>query len=231
MADTNTSPIPYNFTPTLPSLKDLLNTFRTDLLINFSAHHIGTIQSFNAENQTATATINYQKTYPVLNPTTQQLEFNLVEYPPLVDCPVIVLGGGNASLTFPITQGDGCVILFNDRDMDHWFAGSQTSGVATPRLHSFSDGIILVGLRSLNQSLQEYDATRAVLQNGEALVGVGASLIKIANEVQSLKTILEGLTAKIDSVLSTGMVVSAPGPVVFTGTVSSYNPTIEQLLE
>lgn len=228
---TVSAPLPNNLLNTLPTLKDLLNQFQTNLLINLNCHHLGTIQAFNSDNQTANATINYQKTFFVLNEMTQQYDQQLIAYPTLVDCPVIFLGGGSSYLTFPVQVGDECLVLFNDRDMDNWFSGSTTSGVATPRLHSFSDGIILVGIRSTNNSLENFDNTRAVLAHGNAMVGVGSELIKIANNLQSLKTILEGLTAKIDQVLTTGSVVSAPGPVTFTGSVATFNPTIEQLLE
>lgn len=191
-----------------PELIDLLNLFKTQLLTSFSAHHIGTVQSFDAAKQTATATINYKKTYfqkvdGVYGPV-------LVDYPILLDCPVICLGGGAGALTFPIEEGDECLVLFNDRDIDNWFAGGTGGPVATPRLHSFSDGIILVGVRSLANVLTDYDPARAVLKNGMAMVGVGDPLIKIANDVTTLKTVINDLIDIIIGLMTLPTIPASP---------------------
>jgi len=222
-----TNALPYNFTPTPPSMKDLLNAFGQDLLINFNCHHIGTIQSFNALLQTATATINYQKTFFTLNKLTQQYEPTMKPYPTILDCPIVVLSGGSTALTFPIAKGDQCLILFNDRDMDNWFSGSSTSGVATARLHSFSDAIILVGLNSLNTLWTLYDMTRAVLRAGKVpgtmtAVGVNPSNSKVlvsntypTNTItlntllQQLLTSLQSLTNQLSLLTVTGVTSGA----------------------
>lgn len=190
--------------PTDANLKDVLDLWKRDIFMSFSSHHIGTIQSFNSNNQTANATINYKKTYFKFNDVTKKYDSVLQDYPQVIDCPVICLGGGGASLTFPIQQGDECLILFNDRDMDNWFgSGSVGAGVNTPRMHSFSDGIILVGVRSLANSLSDYDGTRAALRNGVAQVAVGPALIKIANTI-TLGTVLTNLTTALQT-FSTGL--------------------------
>lgn len=242
----STSQIQQNLLPNDPGLKDLLDLYKKDILLNFCCHHIGTLQSFNSSNQTATATINYKKTFFL--PDSQGIyQPTLVDYPLLMDCPVICLGGGTSSLTFPITQGDECLVLFNDRSIDNWFQGGAGSAVSTPRLHSFSDGIILVGLRSSAHVIGNYDATRAVLQNGETLVGVSDSQIKIANSMytlngllQDLLTELENLTTAIAAITVTGIVpgggVSGPpanaAAITLIGTqISATAVQIGELLE
>lgn len=140
-----------------PQLADLLELKKKEFLLSVNAHHIGTIESFDSTKQTATVSINYKKTYYRPNPITGANEPQLVDYPLLVDCPVVCLGGGNARLTFPIAEGDECIVLFNDRDIDTWFRGNSSAGTATPRLHSISDGIALVGVRSLPHVLLGYD--------------------------------------------------------------------------
>jgi hypothetical protein len=50
------------------------------------------------------------------------------------------------------------MILFNDRDIDNWFNGSTASGVNTARMHSFSDGIVLIGPRSLPNIIPSFDS-------------------------------------------------------------------------
>lgn len=192
-----------------PSLKDLLDLHKKDIMLSLNCHAIGTIQSFNSTNQTATATINYKKT--VLKQDSNGVVYNeLINYPVLLDIPVVILGGGICNLTFPITAGDECLILFNDRDIDNWFSSGQVGPVASSRLHSFADGIALVGVKSLAHSITGYDMTRAKLAYGETYVGVSATHIKIANNITTLNTLLQSLITTIQSITTTNAVVGVP---------------------
>ncbi len=216
-----------NLIPNEPSLKDLLDLLQKQILLSLSCHHIGTVQSFDATKQTATATINYKKTRFVLDATTGLYDPVLDDYPILVDCPVIVLGGGNAALTFPIEQGDECLVLFNDRSIDKWFSGGMGAAVATPRLHSFSDGLILVGLRSLPNVLEDYDTERAVLKNGSTMVGVSSTLVKIANNTTTLLQVINGILDLIAAAQCT-----TPGnPLSNAAAFTAYKTVVEGLLE
>ncbi len=190
------------------SMKDLLDLIAKDIMLELNCHAIGTIQSFDPVKQTCTATINYKKTFFFKNDQSGNYEPVYKTYPILIDCPVIVLGGGAWALTFPITVGDECSILFNDRDIDNWFASGQMQAPATNRLHSFSDGIVLVGLRNSTRVLGDYDTARAVLRSENAMVGVGETLIKIANNSTTLNTLLQDLLTAIQALT---VVCAAPG--------------------
>lgn len=177
-----------NSVPNQPTLSDLLDLLKKEILLGLQSHHIGTIQSFNAALQTAVVTVNYTKTFFQLNKATNLYVATQVNYPTVIDCPCIVLGGGTAKLTFPITKGDECLLLFNDRDMDVWFkTGSASSPPATGRLHSFSDAVALVGLSSTPNIIKLYDATRALLTNGQASVGINPQ-----TNLVTIKTLVGG---------------------------------------
>lgn len=217
--------LPLNKAPANPSLADALNQLKKDIFLSFNAHHIATIQTFNASAQTATATVNYQKTFFDLDATTGLYSPVLVDYPILIDCPVVCLGGGSGALTFPVATGDQCLVLFNDRDIDNWFTGATSGPVATPRLHSFSDGVLLVGLHSKANPLAGYDATRACLRGnaaGTTFVGVGATKIKIANPTTTLNTRLDQLITHLKTmaghiqtlVAQTAAITVTPGSLV-----------------
>lgn len=204
-----------------PELKDVLEIFRKQIFLELNCHHIGQIQEFNPDNQTAKITINYQKTFFIQNTNTGVFEPVLKEYPILVDCPVVIMSGGTANLTFPIAKGDNCILLFNDRDIDNWFqAGNTTLANATARLHSFSDAIALVGLKALNQSIESYDTERARLQNGQAYVGVGTEKIKVANDSTTLNTLLQDLLTELQDLTSQLSTLTVTG-VTAGGGVSS----------
>ncbi len=231
--------LPFNQAPADPSLKDLMDMLKKDVFLSLNCHHVGTIQSFDADSQTASVTINYKKTYFQLSPATGLYGPVLVDYPALVDCPVMFLGG---ALTFPVAAGDECLVFFNDRDMDNWLQGGAGSALATPRLHSFADGIILVGLRSQGNVLGDFDTTRAVLKNGTTMVGVGDSLVKIANDqyalnglVQDLISEITDLTSAVNDLTSAAMniIVTTPvGPSIPPlVNVASFPPIITALTQ
>lgn len=180
--------------PAKADLIDLFNAWKKDVLLSLNCHHIGTIQSFNATNQTAKATINYPKIFFQQNIQGSNVA-QPVPYPPVVDCPVICLGGGNANLTFPIIEGDECLILFNDRNLDSWLAQGAGQPPNNLRLHSFADAIILVGLRSKFKQLSNYSTTHATLNASTGTVGINNSTgkILIQNNSETLDGVLQAL--------------------------------------
>lgn len=191
-----------------PDMKALLDLFKVDVLQSINCHAVAKVQSFDPDDQTLTATINYKKS----------LNGKLLDYPVLVDCPVVILSGGTAALTMPIAANDDCLILFNDRDIDLWFSSGQVGELASQRLHSFSDAIALVGLKSTLNSLDDYDSDRAVLRNDEAKIAVGATLIEISNNLYNLNDLLQELLTEVQNLVTqtAAITVSAvtPGPDV-----------------
>lgn len=190
--------------------KDLLDLVKKDIKLDINCHGIATVQEFDSVKLVVKATMNYSQTYyqQNLDGSTAPIQ---KDYPILVDCPVIILGGGNCSLTFPIQKGDECLILFNDRDIDNWAKGARSGPVASNRLHSFSDGIALVGF--IKPSV--YDAVRTVLRNGDTYIGVSSTKVKIANGTTTLNTLLGQLINAIKAIttlnsdLTTGAVSAA----------------------
>lgn len=200
-----------NLVPNEPSLNDLLNLLKKEIMLDLNCHHPATVQSFNSQAQTVVATVNYTKTFFQINTATGQYDPVQVNYPLAIDCPVIILGGGAARLTFPIAAGNECLLLFNDRDLDNWLQSGQVGPVATSRLHSFSDAIALVGLSSAGNVVADYDAERAVLRNGQTKVGVGADKVLIANSDGTLNTLLQNILTQLESLATAAAAITVTG--------------------
>lgn len=219
---------PKKIVVTDPSLSDLLNEFGRSIKIETNCHAIATVQSFNSLKQTIRATMTYTQLFY----ETQSNGISapvLKSYPILVDCPVVILGGGNAHLTMPISPGDDCLICFNDRDLDNWHAGKSGGSTATGRLHSFADGIAIVGLNSLAKSIANYDTTRAKLfWKGGASVGVGAHKVKIENQIESLNAILQDLVSAIAGLVTLNTIPGSP-TTLNPATISALNAIAARL--
>lgn len=135
-----------------PQLKDALDNLKQDIFYNLNCVQIGIIQSFDSENQTAEVQFALKKVSEVKADGTKVLQ----ERPILLQCPVFTLYGGSGLITMPVSAGDNCIILFNDRQIDEWFTLGGVQTPSTRRAHDFSDAIVLVGLKNLQNSISDY---------------------------------------------------------------------------
>lgn len=202
--------LPFNNPEGPVSLVDLLALLKKDIFLSFNCHALGTIFSFDANEQTAQVNLNYVKT--LFNDSGVQRS---IEYPALVDVPVIILSGGTTYLNMPISKGDQCLVMFNDRDIDNWFDGA-TAGheVNTPRLHSLADGIALVGLQQF--AISGYDAVRAMLTDGTVMVGINPDTSKVLiSNGTTLNDLLQDLITEVKNlVTATAAITVIPGSFV-----------------
>lgn len=209
-----------------PSMYDLLNLFKRQIMQELNCHGLAQVQSFNSTDLTITAKMMYSKTYYDQQRDGTVVE-RTVEYPLMLDVPIVVLGGGNARLTFPIAEGDECLILFNDRDIDKWFQGATSGPVKTNRLHSFADGVALIGFFEVSS----YDTARAKLSNGDTYIGVSETKVKVANSTRNLNTVLQSILTQLQTLANTTAVNGSPiNPTVATQ-LSTLAGQLGELLE
>jgi len=213
-----------------PDLTVLLGMYKEQIFATLNCHQVGKIQSFNETNQTATISLSvsgvvYNKTQ-VTNGGLQQTP-NIVTYPVLVDCPVFVLSGGGGLVTMPIAAGDSCLVLFNDRDLDNWFTTGATAVPNSPRKHDLSDGMALVGFRSLAASIASYSTTDIELRNAGGKIQV-ASKIGISNASSSLKTGLDQLCTALTSWIALGGGASS---ATTAAAINTAKTTIDSVLK
>lgn len=102
-----------------------------------------------------------------------------VAMPPIVDAPVIFPSGGGFTLTFPIKPGDECLLIIASRCIDTWWQLGGVQVQAELRMHSLSDGFVLVGPRSKPRQLSGISTTSTQLRSddGETFVEVAADQI------------------------------------------------------
>lgn len=160
-----------------PDIAEFISRRMRDIAARLNCMLVGTIVSFDATNQTALISVNFQKVVKSVLPVNNVSESaNLtIDYPKLISVPVIFLQGGDSYLTFPISAGDSCLVFFCDRDMDIWFSTGQIAPPNSERLHSINDAVALVGIRNLQKSLPNYNTKIASLvdRTGERLAQSG----------------------------------------------------------
>ncbi|MDN7925700.1 Gp138 family membrane-puncturing spike protein [Burkholderia vietnamiensis] len=103
----------------------------------------GVIESFNPDAMTCTVQPAIK-----LRSRDEQGQLSSLMLPLLVDCPVYFPGGGGCTLTFPVTRGDECLIVFADRAIDAWWQSGGVQETISTRVHDLSDGMVFVGFRS-----------------------------------------------------------------------------------
>lgn len=113
-------------------------------LMNLHTSMPAIIMSYDADTRTVTAQPAIQRVF-----TDGEGLSGPMNLPPCVDVPVIFPGGGGYEITFPVKEGDECLLLFSERCIDSWFVSGEPNVPADYRQHDLSDAIAIVGLKSL----------------------------------------------------------------------------------
>ena len=103
----------------------------------------GTIIEYDNTLQKATVQPSLKKSYR--DGTTQEM-------PILNNVPVIFPRAGGASLTFPVVQGDTCLLLFIERSTDLWKSVGGVVAPDDPRKFDLSDAVAIMGLMPFSEN-------------------------------------------------------------------------------
>ncbi|HBU7489744.1 MULTISPECIES: Gp138 family membrane-puncturing spike protein [Klebsiella] len=187
----------------------------------------GIIQSFDPDAVTA-----------VVQPAIKGVEHDesgaevSVSLPLLVDVPVVFPRGGGCTLTFPVTAGDECLVIFADRCIDFWW---QSGGIQEPvdgRMHDLSDAFCIVGPQSQAKKISGISTTAAQLRtdDGTAFIEVAAggdiTATTTGNATINASEIILNGNVTINGNLSQGMgdgggTATMRGPVAVTNDVTA----------
>lgn len=204
----------------IPTLADIFEAHRNEIFSNLNCHAVGRIEDFNSDDQTATISVEYNRRVENIKSTQER-----IDYPNLVGVPLIIVGGGNGSLRFPVSVGDNCLLFFNDRDLDNWVTSGNKCPLASDRKHSFSDAIALVGLRSMADSFDDYLTDRTELVHSDTKISL-SDKIRIKNQTQSLFSIVDGLFEQLAALVpNTGI------PVANKTAIAALRIQFQQLME
>lgn len=136
---------------------------------------IGRIENVDFNNQTVDVQVLHKRVSMNLN------KRELKDYALLCQVPFIVLGGGSSNLTFPITKGDNCLLLFCDYEIDRWWDTGESLPANFERKHDISDAFALVGVHSMVDLIQGYSQYVKLKYSDSSYIEIGES-VDIHNE-------------------------------------------------
>lgn len=117
-----------------PDLQEFVRLLINDIKIEINCINIGRIVKFYEEDKTADISICFKK----------KVGKDILEYPLLLKCPIL----GN-KITLPIEEGEYCLVLFNDKNMDSWFETGNPQVPYSDEKHDLNNGFAITGLNSL----------------------------------------------------------------------------------
>lgn len=157
-----------------------------------------------------------------------------VELPMLVDCPVQFPSGGNCTLTFPVVEGDECLVVFASRCIDGWWQSGGVQEQAELRMHDLSDGFVLLGFRSVPRALTGVSTATVQLRSDDGTTYVD---LDPAGHIVKVKApggiVLDTPTVTVTGVMAVQNAGSAPtafsinGNTQFTGQVRANGKRID----
>lgn len=157
------------------SFSQALESWFSTFSESFNCIKIGKIQNVNTSLQTVDVQILHKRVD--INKNKRELK----DYALLKQVPFIVLGGGNSNLTFPISKGDNCLLMFCDYEIDRWWDTGENLPANYERKHDISDAFAIVGVHSMVDLLQGYSQYVKLKYSDSSYIEIGES-IDINNE-------------------------------------------------
>lgn len=156
----------------LGSQDEFYRKFRKGTMNQLRVAMPGIIQSFDPTEQTVTVQPALRET--IIKPDQTR---EIVNMPLLLDVPIVLPRSGGYCLTFPIKQGDECLIVFADMCIDAWWSYAGVQNQLEKRRHDLSDAFAILGPWSQPNVLPNYSMDSVQLRNQE-----GTSYIELRDD-------------------------------------------------
>lgn len=174
----------------------------------------GIVQSFDAGKGTVVVQPAIQALWrdPLGNETWQTM-------PLCLDVPVVFPSGGGCTITFPLKEGDECLLVFASRCIDAWWQSGGVAVQAELRMHDLSDGFCIPGPRSQPRKLSGVSSSALQIRadDGSAYVELGATAPHAVKVLTAGSVDIEAPTINLKGA------VNVTGAMVVTGNISAPN--------
>lgn len=126
----------------------------------------GVVESFDADTQTVSVRpmLKQKKALPMIR-----------------NVPVFFPGTRESAVTWQISTGDECLLVFADMDIDRWFETGEAEEPASGRRHDLADAFAFVGFRSSPGVLQDISGDPSFFGMTEA--GIDAKFSSVDTKI------------------------------------------------
>jgi hypothetical protein len=146
-----------------------------------------------------------------------------ITLPLLVDCPLIFPSGGGVVLTFPVKEGDECLVHISSRAIDGWWQSGGIQKQPEYRMHDLSDGFAQVGVRSLPNAIQNISSTATQLrsEDGTAYYSLD-SISKVLTISAPNGLVINGDITQTGNLTSSGTITGTTNVVAGTKALKAH---------
>ena len=131
------------------------------------------VQSYNSANNTVEAQPAIRER--VIN---EDGSIQYANLPLLINVPVVFPSAGKISITFPLSRGDECLVIFSDLAIDNFWLKSGVQNPVEVRRHDLSDGIAIPS--KFSKVNKPTVGSGLTIKNGTTTINVGSSDITFA---------------------------------------------------
>lgn len=168
----------------------------------------GIIQGFDPITQTATVQPSIRE--KVVNASG---EHAMMEIPMLLDVPVIFPKAGGLSITFPVSKGDECLVVFADMCIDAWWQSGGVQNQLETRRHDLSDGFAIMGVSSVPNTIKNYSTDSLQMRNNS-----GDTFVEVTEGNVNVKASTVNVDAQNANI--TANTINLTGDVVIVGSAT-----------
>jgi hypothetical protein len=137
-------------------------------------------------------------------PENKRIDENL---PLLPDVPLHFPSGGGYTVTFPVKEGDECLVIFAARCIDNWWQEGGIQPQFELRMHDLSDAFAIPKVWSQKTKINNISTTNAQLRSDD-----GTRFVEIDTPNKKIRSVTDTVIIELDS--SSGKVtVTAPTEV------------------
>lgn len=148
-----------------------------------------------------------------------------VPRPQIASLPVLVLGGGDLMLSFPLKEGDLGWVMANDRDISLFLQSYTESPPNTSRIKNFSDGLFVPDIMH-GYTINTEDNDNVVLstKDGTIRIAISDSYVKVTNGSSTITTTstevtIAGTNIKLDGLTEVTGILTGDAGANLTGTI------------
>lgn len=184
----------FNQMASTPDLGQIIKSAGLSTASELNCMRIGIVQEFYPDDLTVQVQIAAKKQIGLNMDGTQRVRDYAPIYAKVCYC--------NPFISYDIKQGEECVLLFADREIESWFINGDINPDTHTRMHDLTDAVALFGIRSIpnmieiiQDCLHLFHPTKVLADNFHASNGASGNIID--SNGKTLATVVDGIITEI----------------------------------